>query len=305
MSQLKKTLLLSAICLFSFNANAGLYGLDKANPLTKEEINIKPIFLQKELINYPKEMRDNIIMLSNFAKKNNPDFQIIVHEGQDLLAVTDYEKGVVGYQRATSGKEDKNFLSKEKTSPIFTKKYLNTIDGVIKNDVFFKDGKTQYIKDSNLNIINSYKDAKNYWIAIDDEIFDNKQQKIDKIKNSNYDLVIINPIFKNVDKYTPEEIKSMKYKKNGAKRLLLANVNISELCPTDYRFKKEWTIGNPSIIKRKSLVDERAYIVEYWQNDWKKMLSPYFKSVVVYGYDGALLTGADNHKYFEFLTPVE
>lgn len=289
----------------NINANAGLYGIDSANPLTKSEKNLTTVFAPNSIVNYPQEMRDNVIMLSDYAKSNNPDFQVVVHEGQTLVTESAFERGLRGYELAKNKKEDKTFLSKKILSPKFNDEYLRKIDGVIKNDVFFKNGQTKVIKSDNSDMIKKFGDVKNYWFDLSDEVYHNKQEKIMAIKNSSFDLIVINPMFKNREKYTPDEIRAMQFKQNGAERLVFAEVNVSEIKPDDYRFEEEWKIGKPAWLARASFVDSDGIVVKYWSEPWKKILSRHLKSVVAYGYNGAFLTGLDNHKYFQSLTPVE
>ena len=42
-----------------------------------------------------------------------------------------------------------------------------------------------------------------------------------------------------------------------------------------------------------------------WNENWKKVSGLYFKGIVDSGYDGAFLTGLENHVYFEKQTPLE
>ncbi|MFI3241274.1 MAG: hypothetical protein R3Y43_01755 [Alphaproteobacteria bacterium] len=291
-------------CLISFNAYAGLYGLDSANPLTKEELNQTSLFRKTSILNYPQEMRNNIITLSQYGKKNNPDFQIVIHEGQELAKTSTFEKGVSGFEKAIKKEYDQNFLAKEDNMPNFEKEYLSYIDGVVKNKIYFKDKKLKFLKNSNHKLISKFSDIENYWFDLSDDDYKDKSEKIKKIINSNFDIIIINPMFKNKEKYTEDEINSMKFKKSGAPRLILAQMNLSEISPKDYRYKQEWNKQKPKWFARISLVNEKDYITKYWTSEWKKLLSRHFKAIVESGYNGAFLTGADNHKYFEKTNPI-
>ena len=50
-------------------AIAGLYGFDKANPYTAEEKILDMKYLPKQIRNYRADMRNNLQMLINYAKK--------------------------------------------------------------------------------------------------------------------------------------------------------------------------------------------------------------------------------------------
>ena len=102
-----------------------------------------------------------------------------------------------------------------------------------------------------------------------------------------------------------KEIKKLGFKKNGSKRLLLAELNISEASPSEYYWQKDWKIGFPKWLVRKSFDNKDNIITEYWNAKWKKILSRYFKDIINEGFDGVFLTGIENYKYFEQQTPLE
>ena len=82
--KLTSALLLAAL-VFPISAHAGLYGFDEAHPYTPEEKLLSIDVPPHSIKNYRDLLRENVIALSNYAKANRPDFQIMVHEGQDLL----------------------------------------------------------------------------------------------------------------------------------------------------------------------------------------------------------------------------
>lgn len=95
----------------------------------------------------------------------------------------------------------------------------------------------------------SVNDAKNMLILTDESEYQDKYEFIDAIRNTNYDIVIIQPLFKRNQTYTPEEIASLQYKKNGTKRLLIAQMNVSEANGRDYFWQKDWQVGYPSLAR--------------------------------------------------------
>ena len=68
----------------------------------------------------------------------------------------------------------------------------------------------------------------------------------------------------------PEDIQTLRFKKNGGRRLLIAAMNVSETTPRDYFWNSRWKIGNPSWLARPSLVDADGVITEYWNENWRK-----------------------------------
>ena len=70
-------------------------------------------------------------------------------------------------------------------------------------------------------------------------------------------------------------------------------------------WRDSWQIDKPPWLARASFTDSDAVITEYWDENWKKVSGLYFKGIVDSGYDGAFLTGLENHVYFEKQTPLE
>ena len=117
--------------------------------------------------------------------------------------------------------------------------------------------------------------------------------------------MVIEPYFRNKTPFTPDEINAMKYKKNGTRRQLLARFSVTEAKDNAFYWQPGWKIGSPEWLVRPSLSDEHGIITRYWIQDWKEYMSRYFRGLIQSGYDGAFLTGLENHRYFEKLTPLE
>ena len=160
------------------------------------------------------------------------------------------------------------------------------------------------IKENAKNIFN-ISSAQNISFLLNDELYADKNDFIEAVRASNYDIVVIEPYFHGTQPFTPDDVNAMQYKKNGTRRQLLARFRVSEAKDTDYYWKNSWKIGSPDWLARASFVEPRAAITRYWSDDWKKLMSRYFKGIVDSGYDGAFLTGLENHRYFEQQTPLE
>lgn len=354
--------------VFSTSAFAGLDGFTKAHPLTQEEKILDMTTPPYTILNYRDLMRHNINMLAEFARKHNPDFQIILHEGGELLTKSLWEYHLEGYEKARAhgiDTSDPSFLAQLKQMGI-TDKYtpgskaaafrkninavaynnlycsprkldreikktglklisvsrcpdINTFDKAaelsVKDDILlyaflqpsqaFKHILNQPIINENSHNVFKVNEAANISLLIDDSTYKNKASMIKDIRNSNYDIVIINPLFHEKEPFSAEEVNSLKYKKNGARRLIIAEHNISEAVSGAYYWHTGWEIDNPSWLRRLSFANPNGIITEYWNINWQRIMSEYFKSIVMINYDGAFFTGVNNFRYFEKLTPLE
>jgi len=372
MSSLKKHIALSALIAslaFSTKAGAGLYGFTEANPYTHEESLLGMQEPPLHITNYREGMRANILMLADYAKKQRADFQIIAHEGQQLLSQNLWERHLLGYNNARRyeiNAADPSFLLKAKDSSdliepaigSLARRYLSVLDAIALNNIYcgsqpvhedfwnkhgiavitvencpdensfdqaiirsafdkrlfygfddlryaFNDIAHQPLINETAKNVTSVKNAKNILFLTDDTKFAQKADLIKALRNTNYDTVIISPLFHGQERYSPEEIRSLQFKKNGTRRLLIAEMNISEATGNAYYWHPDWRIGAPAWLNRMSFVNDNAVITSYWHPEWQKIISRHFKGIVDSGFDGVFLTGLENYRYFEKLTPLE
>ena len=105
--------LIAALAL-SGKAEAGLYGFTTGkDPTVEEEILDMPAPPQN-ILNYRSLMRDNLQMLIDYAKENKPEFQIMLHDCDEMLYKSLWEYHLTGYSHARGNNDDKSdpsFLS--------------------------------------------------------------------------------------------------------------------------------------------------------------------------------------------------
>jgi len=119
------------------------------------------------------------------------------------------------------------------------------------------------------------------------------------LEDTNYDMLIVNPFFSKNNAFTFNEVHRMKYKKLGAKRLVLASADVSRMGFKDFYFKDTYSFRNPAWIKYVDKGDPDKYVVEYFNQDYREILGKYVKGIVDLGFDGIMLDGVDAHLIFE------
>ncbi len=169
----------------------------------------------------------------------------------------------------------------------------------------FNKIKKQLIINENANNIFSGKEAKNISFLLDTEDYQTPYYVLDDIRNSNYDIIVINPLFQDKQAYSTDDIHAMQFKKNGAQRLVLAVLNISEISKHDELWQKNWHTQTPDWLIAKTPNNNNVYIAKYWTKEWQRLLSRKFKNLLDQGYNGVLLTGMENLRYFEEQQPLE
>ncbi len=157
------------------------------------------------------------------------------------------------------GEKKRNFLKQESLKTNLINELLPSFS---LND-FYKP-----INDYNTNDIYNLNEVKNYLCLLNPEKFSSMDEYYQALKNTNYDLLLIEVSYDNVF-FTKEQIEGLKVKKNGGKRIVIAYLSIGEA--EDYRFywKKEWNKNKPDWIVSENENWSGNYIVEYWNPEWK------------------------------------
>lgn len=125
-----------------------------------------------------------------------------------------------------------------------------------------------------------------------------------KMHETNYDLVIVEVFHRGRDPLPRQAIETLRYKKVGAKRLVLAYMDIAVVDTAKYYWKPEYKEGNPAWISAPVPGFPDRHFVEYWRAEWQKILygdnTSYLYGIVRdLGFDGVLLDGIDVYRRFD------
>ncbi len=154
----------------------------------------------------------------------------------------------------------------------------------------------------NNNDITNISETKNFLYLINSENFATKQDFINAVSQTNYDVVIMD-LFHNKEAYIYSEIGQLKTKHNGGKRLVICYMSIGEA--EDYRFywQSDWNKNKPSWLEPENPNWEGNYKVRYWEQEWKNIIygddNSYLKKIINAGFDGVYLDIIDAFDYFE------
>jgi len=157
-----------------------------------------------------------------------------------------------------------------------------------------------------LNVTNdevtSVSDVKSVLYLINPENFE-KDQLIDTLSETSYDMIIIDAFDNHEKALTSEEISILKTKANGSSRLVIAYMSIGEA--EDYRwyFKDEWLDDAPDWLQEENPNWLGNYKVDYWHEDWQQIIfkgqDSYLSSIIDAGFDGVYLDIIDAYEYYE------
>ena len=291
----------------------------------------------KKIDRTAEKMRSFVIDISKFAKKLNPKFNIIPQNGLELcfneLEISngihkEYLSSIDGigieslfYSNENSDTEEKltalNLLKETKKVLVsdYTKNKKTAELSIRKNQkkgfTGFPREKENYdysivpdnINNENDTNINSLSEVCNFLYLINYSNFESKEAVLNKLKNTNYDLLLIDLFFDKTP-FTKQEIESLKIKKNGGKRLVISYINIGAAEKFRYYWKSKWRIGFPSWLKKNYEGYEDEFWVKFWKKSWQKIIfednDSYVQKIVEAGFDGAYLDNVECYYFLEF-----
>ena len=155
----------------------------------------------------------------------------------------------------------------------------------------------------NAAIITQLSDAKNFLYLINPQNFSTKNDFIQAVVASNYDLLIMDLFFKNGVQFTDSEINQLKVKANGGKRLVVCYMSIGEAENYRYYWKTEWDTNKPLWMDEENSDWPGNYKVKYWNKDWQAIIygndNSYLKRIIDADFDGVYLDIIDAFDYYD------
>ena len=156
----------------------------------------------------------------------------------------------------------------------------------------------------NNNTVITLDEAKNFLYLINPDQYTSKQDFINSVNSTNYDLLIMD-LFFNEEAFTSAEVESLRNKANGGKKLVICYMSIGEAEDYRYYWEEDWKRGNPEWLYKENPDWEGNYKVKYWMDDWKQIIfgdeNSYLDKILKAEFDGVYLDIIDAFEYFEEL----
>ena len=160
---------------------------------------------------------------------------------------------------------------------------------------------TPIINENTANI-NSLADAKNYLYLISYSQYSSKQEVINALCNTNFDVILMELFFDTDVSFTQSEIAQLKTKANGGSRKVISYMNIGAAESYRYYWKDNWKLHHPRWLKKPYDGYEDEIWVKFWKNDWENIIykedNSYLDKIIDAGFDGVYL---DNIEAYYFL----
>ncbi len=159
------------------------------------------------------------------------------------------------------------------------------------------------IYNENILDITTLNDAQNFLYLINFDKYTLKSNLINDLKNTNYDIILIDLFFNDGSAFVASEINQLKTKKNGGKRLVICYMSIGEAENYRYYWQQNWVSNPPVWLLKENPNWAGNYKVEYWNPEWQKVIygnnSSYSSKILAAGFDGVYLDIVDGFEYFE------
>jgi cysteinyl-tRNA synthetase, unknown class len=153
----------------------------------------------------------------------------------------------------------------------------------------------------NKDNVTNLKQVKNFLYLLNPDAFKTKANFISKLKQTNYDLLLIDLFFHEAA-FTRAELNSLKTKANGGKRMVIAYMSIGEAEDYRYYWQKTWKTTPPAWMEKPNPDWPGNLKVKYWDKGWQKIIygtsAAYLDRIVAAGFDGVYLDIIDAYWYF-------
>lgn len=284
----------------------------------------------KESTKAGKKMQEFVINLSKYARKFDADFIVIPQNGSELAFqnVQPHKPLCQNYLNAIdgiaieelffdeNGKADdyrinnlKKIVAQKKVIVSEFIKEPNDHNRIIQLNQeagfvpFIRSAENYHyhlipekIINENENDITKLNDVQNFLYLINADDFDTKNELIEKVSNTNYDLVLIDLFYLSFP-YSKKEIEKLQMKKNGKKRLVICYLNIGAAENWRNYWQSDWKLGNPKWLKKNYKGYDNEIYVQFWEPAWQKIIfgndDSYLKKIVDAGFDGVFLDNVE------------
>ena len=155
----------------------------------------------------------------------------------------------------------------------------------------------------NSSNITNLGEAKNFLYLINPGEFVSKSEFINAVKNTNYDLVLIDLFYGDNETLSSDDVSSLKLKQNGGARLVIAYMSIGEAEDYRYYWQSGWNTNSPEWLLKENPNWQGNFKVRYWDENWQNIIygneNSYLKKIIDANFDGVYLDIIDAFEYFE------
>ena len=155
----------------------------------------------------------------------------------------------------------------------------------------------------NDSAINTLTQVKNFLYLLNPDGYSSKTHYLDSLRQTNYDLLIIDLFYTTSSQMTKQDVESLKTKRSGGKRLVICYMSIGEAENYRYYWIPGWEFGSPVWLDDANPDWPGNYMIRYWEPEWKSIIfgnnNAYLNRILEAGFDGVYLDNIDSFEYYE------
>jgi len=147
----------------------------------------------------------------------------------------------------------------------------------------------------------SLKDARNFLYLSDSSGYGRQDEFAMKMHDTNYDILVVD-VMHGRRPLSRRAVETLKFKKVGGRRLVLASMDIGSAAAYHYYWKDNWREGSPSWINAPHPENPDRYYVQYWRPEWQNLIygdtNSFVYGLFAQGFDGVVIEGLNSYRYF-------
>jgi len=146
--------------------------------------------------------------------------------------------------------------------------------------------------------------ARSILVLEDASAFGDVSLLVGALRETNHDILVLDPFLLGARALGEDHVRELRYKKLGARRLVLASFDVAYAHSDAYYWEPGWTLGTPRWLAATARGQPGAHFTELWDPAWKAQLGAFFVAVTDLGFDGVMLDGLDAVHRWELVMPV-
>jgi cysteinyl-tRNA synthetase len=141
-------------------------------------------------------------------------------------------------------------------------------------------------------------DARNLLLLTIANGWGSRERYLNSLQDTNYDVLVIDAYF-NKTPLTPEEVDSLRTKRDGGSRLVVAVMGLGELDERQHVWKDHYQHQPPGWLGKEVPGKPWKHWVDYGEKGWRTLLyrseESWLDGILNAGFDGVYLAGGDAH----------
>ena len=143
------------------------------------------------------------------------------------------------------------------------------------------------------------KSVSDYLYLLQYDKFEDKNDVINKISSTNFDLVILDAFYDTGSNTTWSYNDIETIKNSGDGKIVVSYISIGEAEDYRYYWNDSWYDNPPPWLDEENPNWEGNYKVKYWYPEWQKIIINYVDLIAGLGFDGIFMDIIDAYEYYE------